>query len=308
MSRPFSHKFCAISFIASLATLVANQAGCGGAKSPPPPPPPKLSREIQHVVVIFQENRTPDNLFHGLAGADIANEGVDSAGQTVPLTPVPLANEYDLSHSHEAFVKMYDGGKMDGADKIGVTCTKTATGCPPANPQFKYVDPSDVEPYFQLAEQYTFADRMFQTNQGPSFPAHQFIISGTSAPSATSDLYAAENPSVSHSGGEAGCNAPAGSYVLLIDPSGEESSKQFPCFEHPAVVDLLDGVAVSWRYYTPVLGSIWTGPNAIQHLRFGPDWSNNVINSATQVLTDTASSQLPRVSWVIPTGQASDHA
>ena len=308
MSGPFSDKFCAISFIASLATLVASQAGCGGAKSPPPPPPPLLSREIQHVVVIFQENRTPDNLFHGLAGADIANEGVNSAGQTVPLAPLPLANNYDLSHSHEAFVKMYDGGKMDGADKIGVTCAKTATGCPPANPQFKYVDPFDVEPYFQLAEQYTFADRMFQTNQGPSFPAHQFIISGTSAPSATSDLYAAENPSVSQSGGEAGCNAPAGSYVFLIDPYGGESSKQFPCFEHPAVVDLLDGVAVSWRYYTPVLGSIWTGPNAIQHLRFGPDWSNNVIKSATQVLTDIASSQLPRVSWVIPTGQASDHA
>ncbi len=76
---------------------------------------------------------------------------------------------------------MYDGGKMDGADKIGVECYNS-TPCPIPNAQFKYVLPSDVIPYFQLAEQYTFADRMFQTNQGPSFPAHQFIISGTSAP------------------------------------------------------------------------------------------------------------------------------
>ena len=31
-----------------------------------------VSQVIQHVVVILQENRTPDNLFHGLPGADIA--------------------------------------------------------------------------------------------------------------------------------------------------------------------------------------------------------------------------------------------
>ena len=75
------------------------------------------------------------------------------------------------------------------------------------NPQFMYVKPSDVQPYFDLAEQYTFGDRMFQTNQGPSFPAHQFILSGTSAPTATSDLFAAENPELVKQA--AGCIAPA---------------------------------------------------------------------------------------------------
>ena len=90
---------------------------------------------------------------------------------------------------------MYDGGKMDGADLINVTCYQGAANCPPPAPQFWYVNPSEVQPYFQMAEQYTFGDRMFQTNQGPSFPAHQFIISGTSAPTATSNLFVAENPS-----------------------------------------------------------------------------------------------------------------
>src|SRR5207237_1354390 len=71
------------------------------------------SNKIQHVIVIFQENRTPDNLFHGLPNADIANSGTNSHGQVIPLTPVPLANAYDLSHRHSAFVNMYDGGKMD---------------------------------------------------------------------------------------------------------------------------------------------------------------------------------------------------
>jgi phospholipase C len=275
----------------------------------------KNRHEIQHVVVIFQENRTPDNLFGSnpnfLPGVDIATSGVNSQGQRIPLTPGPLANNYDVRHSHPSFVAMYDNGKMDGADKIRVSCNKGAKGCPPPNPQFKYVDNSTgiLDPYFQLAQQYTFADRMFQTNQGPSFPAHQFIISGTSAPSANSDLFAAENPNGDpNSFGNTGCTAPSNEFVNLIDPSGSEGQTMYPCFEHLTLPDLLDNAGLSWRYYTPQANNIWTGPNAIYHLRFGPDWANDVVMKPARVLTDIANGQLANISWVIPTGQASDHA
>jgi phospholipase C len=268
---------------------------------------PQDRRRITNVVVIFQENRTPDNLFHGLPNADIATSGVNSQGQTITLQPVPLNNNFDLSHAHSAFLAMYDHGKMDGADKVTVNCNKGATGCPPANPQFMYVNPSDVSPYFQMAEQYTFGDRMFQTNQGPSFPAHQFIISGTSAPSAFSDLFAAENPGgVNNAGQNTGCTAPSAEFVRMIDPSGSESQKFYPCFDHLTLLDLLDARRVSWRYYAPSAGSIWTGPNAIQHLRFGDDW-NNVILQPSRILTDISNGQLANVSWVIPSGRSSDH-
>jgi phospholipase C len=257
------------------------------------------------VVVIVQENRTPDNLFHGLPGADIANTGVNSQGQVITLAPVHLSNGYDLDHSHKAFVQMYDNGKMDGADKIAVTCGKGVPGCPNSNPHFRYVYPSDVAPYFQMAEQYTFADQMFQTNQGPSFPAHQFILSGTSAPTATSPLFAAENPFGGNGG--AGCAASSDARVLLIDPLGNESSMMYPCFEHPTLVDLLDSAGISWLYYTPTAGTIWTAPDAIKHLRYGPDWGK-VIVPATWILTNIARGKLAQVSWVIPTDTASDHA
>jgi len=277
--------------------------------------PDRHDHRIQNVVVIFQENRTPDNLFGSnpsfLPGVDIATSGVNSQGQQVPLTPVKLAGNYDMSHIHAAFVKMYDNGNMDGADKIMVTCNKGAKGCPPANPQFKYVDNSSgiLDPYFQMAEQYTFGDRMFQTNQGPSFPAHQFIISGTSAPSDGSDLFAAENPlGAPKAGANTGCTAPSSEYVRLIDPSGSESQRMYPCFDHPTLADLLDNAGVSWRYYTPSAGSIWTGPNAIQHLRFGQDWNDDVVLNSAQVLDDINNGQLANVSWVIPNAQESDHA
>jgi len=278
---------------------------------------------IQRVLVIFQENRTPDNLFQDPVligrGADIAGSGLNSLGQTIQLAPIDLGTvgsspqNYDLSHANAAFVAMYDSGKMDGANLI--PCSPTAN-CQ-TEPQFKYVMPSDVQPYFALAEQYTFADRMFQTNEGPSFPAHQFIISGTSAPTATSPLFASENPNE----GPAGCLAPTTETVTMIDAAGSETSQpaQYPCFDHPTLTDLLETAGLTWRYYAPSAGSIWTGPDAINHICqpqtvngtltcTGPDWNNNVIIPEWQVLEDIANRQLPQVSWVIPDGEHSDHA
>jgi phospholipase C len=269
----------------------------------------------QHVIIILQENRTPDNLFHGLPNADIANVGVDSHGKTVRLSPVSLTSPYDLNHTHGAFLAMYHDGKMDGADRISAGCIAGEVHCLPRHPQFVYVDPSEVRPYFDLATQYAFADRMFQTNQGPSFPAHQFIIAGTSAPTPTSDLFAAENP-FSKSGSStrfgfsysySGCAAPQ-LWVHMINPAGFESEIHDACFEHSTLMDLLDSKQLSWRYYSvgDSWNVLWNGPAAIRHIRFGSDWTK-VVNRNTQILSDIASGQLPNVSWVIPSGQASDH-
>jgi phospholipase C len=297
MSRHTGRASFPVMISCAYAALTACGGGGGGGSGSGP------SGVIQHIVVIVQENRTPDNLFHGLAGADIADAGINSKGETIILQPTPLANSYDLSHTHQAFEQMYDNGKMDGADKVSVTCT---SNCPP-NPQFLYVQPSDVQPYFQLAQSYTFGDRMFESNQGPSFPAHQYIISGTSIPSVGGtygDYYVAENPTPLD---PTGCTAPSDERVFLIDPAGLESVSIYPCFEHSTLMDLLDQAGISWRYYAPTPGSIWTGPNAIAHLRNGADWSNVVIPE-TQVLSDIAANKLAQVVWVIPDGSASDHA
>lgn len=268
-------------------------------------------RRIQHVVIIFQENRSPDNLFHGLPNADIANYGIDSAGQRIPLTPVSLRGGYDPDHSHLTFLQEYHDGKMDGGNTIDCL---SGPVCPP-NGAFRYVNPFEVKPYFQLAEQYTFADRMFQTNQGPSFPAHQFIIAGTSAPTANSGLFVASNvmgPIAPGSGSflESGCTGPPGQSVSLITPDSGIEGSLAPCFEHSTLMDLLDPRQISWRYYTTGSSwenTLWTAPDAIRHLRFGPAWAK-VIPSPTQILVDIAAGQLPAVSWVIPSGQNSDHA
>ncbi len=308
---------CAAAFLIGL-----NGCGGGGGSSTTPPPPPL---KIQHVVVIFQENRSTDNLFQDPVlvqrGADIQNYGINSQGKQITLQPTSLVTDYDLGHNHASFTAMYDNGKMDGANNVPVGCDPNAPPtCPPPNPWFQYVDPSEAAPYFQMAETYSFGDRMFQTNQGPSFPAHQFILSATSAPSATSNLFVADNPVGSGSFNNTGCTAPPTETVALITPSGDESQKIYPCFEHATLTDELNTKNISWRYYAPSAGIIWNAPNAIQHMCgpnvpppnatkcTGPDWTNNVVLHYTQVLNDIQNGQLASVSWVIPSGQASDHA
>lgn len=304
---------------ASLATL--NSCG-GGTNSITTPPPP--ASKIQHVVIIFQENRTPDNLFQDPVliqrGADIQSYGINLQGAQVPLDPESLQTDYDLSHSHASFLNLYDNGKMDGAQKIQIQCDQNAQNCPPPNPWFKSVTPADVAPYFHLAETYTFGDRMFQTNQGPSFPAHQFMLAGTSAPSAGSNLFASENPiNGPDPFNNTGCFAPPEERVNVIDPTGDQSQLIYPCFDHPTLTDLLNTANISWRYYAVSPGIIWNAPNAIEHMCVpnvpppnatactGPDWINKVVLTYTQVLNDIQNGQLATVNWVTPSAQVSDH-
>jgi phospholipase C len=302
-------------FVASALLLALN--GCSGSTFDPNHP---LPHYFDHIVIIVQENRTPDNLFHDPAliarGADIASSGKNSHGQIIQLQPIALTTKFDLSHIHKAFVTMYNKGRMDGADLVPVECSSPKIKhCSPSRPQFTYVNAADVEPYFEMAEEYAFADRMFQSNQGPSYPAHQFLLSGTSAPVPGSNLFVAELPTLPEN---AGCNAPPDQRVALINPFGIESLYVYPCFEHATLTDLLGVAGITWRYYAPNVGSIWTAPNAIKHICqprpgysgepicSGILWSNVVIPQ-TKVLNDIANNQLANVSWVIPSGQASDH-
>jgi phospholipase C len=292
---------------------------------------------FKHVVVIVQENRTPDNLFQGLcappyggcavpptffAPYDIQTTDWKTKTGTIKPGPVGLAGTYDLDHSHKGFNELCDvvpGSpptcKMDGA--AGTVCgPKTGYKCPP-NPQFKYVDNSDgiLDPYLTLATQYGWANYMFQTNQGPSFPAHQFIFGGTSAPSRDDDskgIFAAEvstPKSVS-----VGCVAKSTTVVELITPIrtapyGVEDSATYPCYEHQTMADLI----TDWRYYAAGEGSYWTAPSAIEHICLPEDGKctgfGTHVDAAnpSQVLTDIGNCDLRNLTWVTPSAPNSDH-
>ena len=293
-----------------------------------------------HIIIDIQENRTPDNLFYYLCSPPYGSSAscstspngkqydiltsnwadeTSSTGFTQPLS-VALANGYDISHSHDSFIttcNIDSAGvcRMDGG--ASTTCSGTCL----SQPHYRYVDNSGsiLNPYLTMATSYGWANYMFQTNQGPSFPSHQFLFGGTSAPSAADDAAGTFSDSDMNPSGNnppAGCIAASNTTVDLIYADGA-TGKMYPCFDHQTLADLLEGVNVSWKFYTPGNGSILTAPNAISHICVpsapysgtctGTYFTSDVVTSPNQILTDIGDCNLAGVSWVNPAGKNSDH-
>ena len=280
----------------------------GSGRSALLPDAPKFPK-IHHVVIIYQENRTVDDLFNGLPGADTVRSGFNSSGHRVALRPIDLTAPYDIDHHHNAFLVESNHGRWNGFDKVGSECV-TVGICPPSNVRaYGFVPHSEIQPYLTMAERYAFADHMFQTNQGPSFPAHQYIVSGTSSIGDRQALKASENPSTPSDASTGGCDAPPGSLVPLIDPLGNEVQDIYPCFDRISLMQLIDAKSLTWRYYQAIPGpGIWNGPDAILHVRESPNYSTDVVTPPARVLTDVANGELADVVWLTPTAPASDHA
>jgi phospholipase C len=299
------------STVPSTASRVALQRSAGSSK-------------IQHVIVIMQENRSFDNLFFGFPGANTATSG-SGHGKTYQLQQLPLIWKFDLRHDHPQFLEDYDGGKGDGFDDQ-IRAFKTGSGCkdPINHPScwafwgtqkfkqlaYSYVDKSQIQPYWTMAQEYTLGDNTFASNSGPSFVSHQYLIAAQSG-------HSSEVPN----GQPWGCDAPSSVTVDILKygqakppvfskATGHEVPGPYPCFSYPTIANLLDNAGVTWRYY--VAGPTDPGANllsafdAIQAVRNGPDWKN-VKWPDTTILTDIANGTLPQVSWVTPTGPKSDH-
>jgi phospholipase C len=264
-----------------------------------------MTSPIEHVVVIVQENRTVDDLFQFLPGANTQSWGLGPGNQQIRLQSESLTAKYDLSHVHSAFTTEYAGGAMNGF------AAETCKGTCPRDPAYAYVPQSDVQAYYTLAESYAFGDNMFETDQGPSFPSHQYLVSGTSTVSDGSPNKAANNGASPTGGLVGGCDSPQGSTVAVINPLGGEpnSLKQFPCFHRQSIMNEMDAGGVSWKYYQATQGNgIWNAVDAVYSIWSNPsEMAANVITPPSQVLTDISNGQLADVVWVTPTQAASDH-
>jgi phospholipase C len=269
--------------------------------SPTASPTPNLSL-IKHVVIIIQENRSVDNLFNGLPGANTAQSGMESTGKTIALQPYPLEGGGDIDHSHGNWYTQWANGKL---------YFDLGSPSDPALP-YSYVPQAETVPYWSMAEQYAFADNMFQSNTGPSFAAHQYLIAATSQ---VGNQYADDNPYYKNFTpipitNAWGCDDPPGSFLTMLNyPAGPDLVGPFPCIDNETLADEIAAKGGTWREYTPQIGTAggsWSAFDAIKHIRYGSGWSN-VITPETTVLTDAPTGNIANVTWVIPTGKNSDH-
>lgn len=312
---------------------------------------------FQHIIVIVQENRTPDSLFgsnpsqaHACGNEDPFEQGVDidnggpsnfsGAPSEICSAQLPDLSTGGGNHTHkpnwlDQCDYMNGACKMDGACSPNSVpaCSNNPASYPPYTFVTRYGN-TGVQPYFDIATNYGFANYMFQTSQGPSFPAHQFIFSGTSAPIYPGDLndyyqyFVAENPSSNTS---SGCPAP-GPYPVWIDPSGAEHAAPqgtIMCYDHNTLFTYQDSNnvihdrGVSWKYYVQTMGSIWDAPEANpQTCYFAPsgtgqctssEFTSHVVlplvnnYSSAPILDDILGCNLAAVSIVTPDEAWSDH-
>ncbi|HTA38332.1 MAG TPA: alkaline phosphatase family protein [Candidatus Acidoferrales bacterium] len=258
---------------------------------------------IKHVVIIVQENRSFDNIFHEFEGPQDGAYGYTHTGARVALHKIDWTGA-DMWHDWSNAMTDWNKGAMNGFDQNTYATNNQNVGLY----AYAYLGRQLVQPYWTMAKAYTLADRMFPTEFGPSFTAHVDLIAGTTNLSA--QLAEVDGPSAQ----PWGCDAPTGTWTSLLTQQRtvEIAKGPFPCFtQFRTMANTLDEKHVSWAYYAPALdahgGSPWSQFGAIRYVRFGKDWKRNVLSPQTRVLTDAKAGRLPAVSWVIPDAQDSDH-
>jgi len=332
-----------------LSTLPATGGPHGASGSTP----------IQHVIIVIQENRSFDNFFATFPGADGTTVGQAVAmpapiasscaekGQpvitqptTVPLTEVSLqgygfknnfaanvdlAHEYGPGYLFDCNAATVQPSKSDPCQMNGFDLTKE--GANGQGPQatctytYQYVNPSQIQPYWDMAQQYVLADETFQTQGSESFTAHQDLIAGGTAINTTESVI--DDPT----GFPWGCDAqPAnppsqmGSVTSLLTTEGKYLLDQgpFPCFtQYKTMRDLLDAKGISWKFYGDEVyvwhnpksngPDIWTAFDAIKDVRYGSEWGTKVVWPDTNIFNDIKDGNLPAVSWLTPNAPNSDH-
>ncbi|HZV77538.1 MAG TPA: alkaline phosphatase family protein [Candidatus Babeliales bacterium] len=331
------------------ASFVLGACGGGGSSSSPgvvPNNPQSGSpgTPIQHVVLIVQENRSFDNFFAKFPGADGATRGEEEVlegskyvDKWVTLQSHSLIMSTDLQHCHKAFETSYDGGKMDGFDLIG-TGACGGQYKPAGTLPYQYVKEADIQPYWDMAEQWVLADHMFQTQGSGSFTAHQDLIRGGTC---ITSIASCETPSQTTlsmidtpDAMPWGCNSPSGARTWTINYGGDVvHNGPFPCSDdfpdygssgYETLRDLFDAAGVSWKYYTPCFsgysqgcppsskcpdcsGDTLNAFDVIYPVRYGSEWGTKVSMPDTNIFNDISGGTLPNVSWVIPEDDEADH-
>src|SRR5689334_2937756 len=102
-------------------------------------------RNIKHIVIAVQENRSFDNVFDGFPGADTLPYGYMSNGTKQQLQPIPFEVN-DMDHYFHTGVMDWDNGKMDQFDLNGTFAGHTIGAF-----AYSYLERSAVQPYWTIA-------------------------------------------------------------------------------------------------------------------------------------------------------------
>jgi phospholipase C len=288
---------------------------------------------IHHVVVIFQENHSFDNVLGRFCrnvatgaivraglnmGCSYALSGKTSTGSTVVLsTATDLIP--DVAHEPKDQRQAVDGGRMDRFDLL--------KGCEPSTGYACYsaFSPGQVPALATMAQNFALSDATFQSWFAASWVSHLALVASTP------DGFTGVNPPDGDvpgpgwgcdSGKDAKWGQPA-TFVpscvpdYTLDPVRYPyggAYRSTPVAHVPTVMDEMDAAGVSWKLYAD-LGYGQTGPGykwavcptfaeCLDHTSNGQaaKWV-----ASQDAITDATNGTLPTVSFVMPNAVNSQH-
>ncbi|MFB4295346.1 alkaline phosphatase family protein [Actinomadura sp. NTSP31] len=254
-------------------------------------------KDVKHVVILMQENRSFDHYFGtlpGVAGFSDPNaitlstgrsvfyqpDDVNEAGYVLPfhLDTTRSSAQAIPSTSHAWSVQhaAWNNGKMDG----WLPAHRAADG-DNAPYVMGYYTREDIPFHYALAEQFTVCDRYHCSVLGPTWPNRLYLMSATIDPD-----------------GDDG-----GPITGNVDP------EPYTWDTYP---EALTDAGVSWKVYQEADNY---GCNILEPFAAyqdapvsSPLYRNGMRTySAGQFEYDAAHDQLPTVSWIIPTSYQSEH-
>jgi phospholipase C len=262
--------------------------------------PPRWGRvrDIEHVVILIQENRSFDHYFGTLPGVrgfsdrhgrrTLFQPGYPAPGFSGVLLPFHLDTRGapqcfpDITHKWVAQHQSWDGGKLDGFVRAHLAFDGPEAG--PAT--MGYYQRADIPFYFALAEAFTTCDGYHCSVLGPTDPNRLYSVSATIDPD--------------------------GDYGgPLVETLGPITRALFAGrFTWTTMPEQLSAGGVSWKVYTGaglgVYDNVLTYFHAY-HTRpdlaaaaFDPVYPNDFV-------ADLASGELPEVSWINMSVNQTEH-
>src|SRR6202046_4862124 len=189
-------KLGAAAAVAELASLGLH--GCGGGSSTSSAPPvlgacSKLT-DIEHVVILIQENRSFDHYFGSYRGVrgffdqsaafqqpDPANTTISPVGKLLPFhldsSKANATCTPDISHDWVPQHQSWNNGAMDGfvSSRLPINSNDAVLS-------MGYYNRSDIPYYYALADGFTICDNFFCSVMGPTDPNRLYTMAASLDP------------------------------------------------------------------------------------------------------------------------------
>jgi phospholipase C len=241
--------------------------------------------DIQHVIILIQENRSFDHYFGVYPGVRgfgdrKALPGVfqqrGTNGKRIHPFHFNTNCIADLTHDWGPQHLSWNGGKMNRFLSAHQNADAPINGVSPAEETMGYYTGRDLPFYYGLADKFTLCDGYHCSVIGPTDPNRLMSLTGSIDPAGTHGGPLVET---------------------LVGTRGDFAGK----FTWTTMPERLSARGISWKQYTDPAGGIFDNvlPYFKQYAKGTALYNRGIVPTVDDFMSDLDSGKLPQVSWLL---------